>query len=205
MKDGREVLAGLLAGNRRFAAGRGRFAERCRPERRRELVAGQRPVAAVLGCADSRVPAEMVFDQGLGDLFVVRVAGNVVGPTQLGSLEFAAEVLGVRLVLVLGHQDCGAVRAALKVQAGRPVPDSPHLGEIVSRVLPAAAAAAAVLPAKERLAGAVRANVRLGLRAVLAGSPILRRLHEEEGLVVAGGVYDLATGLVEPVGPGDGP
>jgi len=199
-----EILARLQEGNRRFVAGEGRFARRCRPERRLALVGGQRPVAVVLGCADSRVPAELIFDQGLGDLFVVRVAGNVVGPTQLGSVEFAVEALGTRLVVVLGHERCGAVQAALEVHGGAEAPASPHLGEIVARILPAVAQVQHE-PASGRLSAAVRANVRRSAAALLDGSPLLRRMQAEEGLQVVGAVYDLATGVVMFLDEADAP
>jgi carbonic anhydrase len=110
MIPAQEALTRLKEGNRRFVAGR-TSGDDGRP---RDLSGGQAPMAAILGCSDSRVPAEIVFDQGPGDLFIVRVAGNIASPTQIGSIEFAASVLGTRLVVVLGHQECGAVEAALE-------------------------------------------------------------------------------------------
>lgn len=194
--DAVRALAELRAGNERFVTDA--------PDRRvasdlahcRTLVGGQEPVAAVLGCADSRVPVEMVFDQSPGDLFVVRVAGNVAAPTQLGSLEYAATVLGVRLLVVLGHSGCGAVTAALDVLGGAPSL-SPHLEKIVTRIRPSLPAGP-VSPEDHDAAldAAVRANVRATVAAVRRESDLLAPLLASGELVVAGAYYDLETGRV---------
>src|SRR5881394_1889330 len=131
-----EALERLREGNRRFAAGvavNDRFAHYAR---RSAVADRQEPFAIVLGCSDSRVPAEIVFDQGLGDLFVIRVAGNIVAPSQIGSVEFAAERYGVRLVVVLGHSNCGAVLATVEELGRGPSEQSRHLSSIVDRIRP---------------------------------------------------------------------
>ena len=132
-----DALERLREGNRRFASGRGGRNISGTQANRAELSAGQNPFAIVLACSDSRVPVEMVFDQGLGDLFVIRVAGNVVAPSQVGSVEFAAAQLGTRLVVVLGHSNCGAVDATLKELAADQEVQSPNLRAIVDRIRPA--------------------------------------------------------------------
>src|SRR4051794_26617867 len=135
MINAREALERLREGNRRFVAGRGEDVLTT-PSRRRELADGQEPFAIVLGCSDSRVPAEIVFDQGLGDLFVIRVAGNIVAPSGIGSVEFAAERFGTRLVVVLGHTRCGAIQATLEDLQGNGENRSRHLASIVDRIRP---------------------------------------------------------------------
>nr|MEE4269821.1 carbonic anhydrase [Candidatus Krumholzibacteria bacterium] len=164
------------------------------PARRAETVAIQQPMAVVLGCADSRVPPELVFDQGPGDLFVVRVAGNVAGSTPLGSIEFAVQQLGVRLVVVLGHTGCGAVQAALQERAGPPLGLSPHLGAVVAEIMPALAdfPAQLVEPTPETIAS----NALLATANLTQKSPVLARAVEEGNLAVATAVYDLGTGNV---------
>src|SRR6187431_3117127 len=131
-----EALARLREGNRRFAENRIVAPEISHQERRAELTERQEPFAIVLGCSDSRVPAELIFDQGFGDLFVIRVAGNIVAPSQVGSVEFAAERYHTRLVVVLGHSKCGAIDATIE-ELGRPSKDqSRNLQSIVDRVRP---------------------------------------------------------------------
>ena len=197
MRAAREALDRLREGNFRFASDR-RDAETSldRP-RRLELAKGQEPFAIVLGCSDSRVPAEIVFDQGLGDLFVIRVAGNIVAPSQVGSVEFAAARFGTRLVVVLGHSECGAVLATLE-ELRRPTENqSPNLRAIVDRVRPAV---------EPLLAGggdgatlveeAVRANIRASVDGLRHGSTILEALVREDGLLIVGAEYGLASGRV---------
>src|SRR5438477_10098357 len=136
MISAREALERLRYGNRRFVSGRRRNATLTNQTRRSELAAGQEPFAIILGCSDSRVPAEIVFDQGLGDLFVIRVAGNIVASSQIGSVEFAAERFGTPLVVVLGHSRCGAIQATLE-QLMRPTEmQSRNLRSIVDRIRP---------------------------------------------------------------------
>jgi carbonic anhydrase len=124
MLDAARALARLREGNRRFASNQGTGAMLSTATRRAALVAGQEPFAIILGCSDSRVPAELVFDQGFGDLFVIRVAGNIVAPSQVGSVEFAASRFGTRLVVVMGHSQCGAVIATLDELQGRATTES---------------------------------------------------------------------------------
>jgi carbonic anhydrase len=168
-------------------------------ERRRELASGQEPFAIVLGCSDSRVPAEIVFDQGLGDLFVIRVAGNVVAPSQVGSIEFAAERFGTRLVVVLGHSSCGAVLATLE-ELGRPAESrSRNLRSIVDRIRPSVEPLLGTGPEPQPEAlvrAAVRANIRASVHHLRYGSEILEQLTAD-GLLVVGAEYSLETGLVE--------
>src|SRR5215510_3789443 len=135
MLSASQALDRLKAGNARFVAERA-HAGRSSQARRAELVSGQEPFAIILGCSDSRVPAELVFDQGFGDLFVIRVAGNIVAPSQIGSIEFAASRFGTRLVVVMGHSQCGAVTATLEELMGRTTSTSPNLRDIVDRVRP---------------------------------------------------------------------
>jgi carbonic anhydrase len=170
------------------------------PSRREELLSGQEPFAIVLGCSDSRVPAELVFDQGFGDLFVIRVAGNIVAPSQVGSVEFAAARFGTRLVVVMGHTQCGAVMATLEVVLGRKSTKSRNLHSIVDRVRPAVEP---LLTARARqpdldalLPEAVRANVRASVDQLRHGSDILEDLIRTNGLQVVGAEYSLESGVV---------
>lgn len=194
------ALRRLRDGNTRFVSGEGTRDLAREHLRRRKLVSDQAPFAIVLGCSDSRVPAEMVFDQGLGDLFVIRVAGNIVAPSQVGSIEFAAERFGVRLVVVLGHSQCGAVQAALE-EYRRPAPEgSPNLGFIVRSILPGVEAAVAQTGLQDPDAlthCAVRENIRASARHLRHGSEVLERLIAESGLLVVGAEYSLETGVVE--------
>jgi len=203
-----EALQRLRAGNQRFvSAARGQGALKSL-EGFRDLAGGQAPFAIVLGCADSRVPAELVFDQGLGDLFVIRVAGNIVAPSQVGSIEFAAERFGTRLVVVMGHDNCGAILATLEELQRPSANRSPNLRAIVDRVRPS------VEPllddgqaADDQLVDrAVRANIRASANHLRHGSGILEHLIRNEGLVVVGAEYSLDTGVVDFFDgtPGDG-
>jgi carbonic anhydrase len=179
----------LMQGNKRFAKqkikqpNRGSF-------RLREVAKGQNPFAAILGCADSRVPAEIIFDQGLGDLFVVRVAGNVATPEEIGSLEFGTLVLGSKAILVLGHSSCGAVKATID---DKPVPGK--IGSILEQIKPA-------LSAKNQSGNTLKnvtiANIKTQI-AVLKTSPVISDLITTGKLKIIGGFYDLETGIVTPV------
>ena len=192
-----QALARLRDGNRRFASNAGAGAPS--PVHRAALVAGQAPFAIVLGCSDSRVPAEMVFDQGFGDLFVIRVAGNIVAPSQIGSVEFAASRFGTRLVVVMGHSHCGAVVATLEELRGTATSESRNLGAIVDRIKPAVAPLSAErgLDDDALLREAIRANVRASVHQLRSGSPLLERLIHKDGLVVIGAEYSLESGLVD--------
>lgn len=200
MIPAQEALERLREGNRRFVADvRGRDGLSS-PTRRRELASGQEPLAIVLGCSDSRVPAEIVFDQGLGDLFVIRVAGNIVAPSQVESVEFAAEQFGTRLVVVMGHTRCGAILATLR-ELGRPPGErSGKLRSIVGRVRPSVEALMAT-DLKHDPEGlvreAVRANIRVSADHLRHGSELLERMALTDGLVVIGAEYSLDTGVVE--------
>jgi carbonic anhydrase len=200
MIPARDALALLREGNRRFVSdvgGRDRFEGRARPI---ELAAGQAPFAAILGCSDSRVPVEIVFDQGLGDLFVIRVAGNIVAPSQIGSVEFAAEQFGSRLVVVLGHSRCGAIETTLE-QLRRPVENqSRNLHSIVDLVRPAVEGLLASEFKHDHQAllhAAVRANIRASVRNLRHGSDIIENLIQNAGLRVVGAEYSLETGVVD--------
>lgn len=195
-----EALERLREGNRRFVSDvRGR-STRASPTRRSELVDGQEPFAIILGCADSRVPAEIVFDQGLGDLFVIRVAGNVVAPSGIGSVEYAAERFGTRLVVVLGHSMCGAVLATLQ-ELERPTGSrSPNLRSIVDRIRPSVEALMETELRRDPDAlarHAVRANIRTSANHLRHGSEILEHLIQRDGLLVVGAEYSLETGVVD--------
>jgi carbonic anhydrase len=194
-----EALALLRHGNDRFVANLSDAAPALNPARRNALLAGQDPIAIVLGCSDSRVPAEIVFDQGLGDLFVIRVAGNIVAPSQVGSVEFAAERFGTRLVVVMGHSQCGAVQATLEEVLGRASTRSRNLRSIVDRVRPAVEPMIAGRDQSHLEAlmhDAVRANVRASADQLRHGSTLLEQLIHNEGLVVVGAEYSLETGVV---------
>ena len=165
-----------------------------------ELAAGQEPFAIILGCSDSRVPAEIVFDQGLGDLFVIRVAGNIVAPSQIGSVEFAAERFGTRLVVVLGHSQCGAIQATIDELKRPTVNQSRNLHSIVDRIRPAVEPlfhAQLRLEPDALVRDAVRANVRSSVNHLRHGSEILEELIERSNLAIVGAEYSLETGVVD--------
>lgn len=195
-----QALERLKQGNARFASGRSELDTTITTARRQQLLAGQQPSAVILGCADSRVPVELIFDQGLGELFVIRVAGNVVASSQVGSIEFAAEQFGTRLVVVLGHQDCGAVDATLKELRQPSENRSRGLSSIVNRIRPAVEVLLETdLKDDEQrlLRQAVRANVRVSANFLRHGSAILERMVEEEGMIIVGAEYSMETGQVE--------
>jgi carbonic anhydrase len=195
-----EALNRLQEGNRRFVLDVGSGVASTSQSRRSELVAGQEPFAIILGCSDSRVPAELIFDQGLGDLFVIRVAGNIVAPSQVGSIEFAAERFGTRLVVVLGHTMCGAVLATLE-ELERPTESrSPNLRSIVDRIRPAVETLLETEPRQSKdvlVKHAVRANIRASVNHLRHGSQILEQLVQRDGLLVVGAEYSLETGVVD--------
>jgi carbonic anhydrase len=200
MISARDALALLRDGNRRFVSDVRSHDTLPSRARRIELAAGQEPFATVLGCSDSRVPVEIVFDQGLGDLFVIRVAGNIVAPSLIGSVEFAAEQFGTRLVVVLGHSDCGAIQATLE-QLQRPKENQSHnLHSIVDLVRPSVEGLLATdlrnnLP--ELIHQAVRANIRASVNHLRHGSEIIEQLVRNDGLLVVGAEYSLKTGVVD--------
>jgi len=199
MDAARQILEELRQGNLRFLRAPDEPRHGCDAARRRAVAAGQAPRAAVLACADSRVPPEVVFDQGIGDLFVVRVAGNVVDELVLGSVEFAVATLGCRLVLVLGHSRCGAVAATVDAVEGAEV-GSPHLQAIVERARPAVLAARPADGGSLRsvwIDRAVRENTRHSARALQQGSSLLDRAIRDQGVLIASAHYSLDTGEVE--------
>jgi len=187
-----EVLLALSEGNERFVRGE-TLAPHRNMTRLQEVAALQSPFAVVLGCADSRVPVEIVFDQGFGDLFVTRIAGNVATPEIIGSLEFATLILGAKIIYVLGHTSCGAVTAAMKRE---PVPG--QISSLFQYLRPA------VKLSGNDLDRAVRENVINQAMTIAEASPVIAALIDEDRLKVAGGVYDLATGIVTnvPITPG---
>jgi len=195
-----EALERLREGNQRFASGAVASYRYENFVRRSELADRQEPFAIILGCSDSRVPAEIVFDQGLGDLFVIRVAGNIVAPSQVGSVEFAAERFGTPLVVVLGHSRCGAILAALE-ELERPSQDqSRNLRSIVRRVR-ASVEPLLSTPLRDDpealVEQAVRANVRASANHLRHGSEVLEQLEEQGKLLIVGAEYSLETGLVD--------
>jgi carbonic anhydrase len=184
------AIAELLQGNKRFSSqktsqpNRGSF-------RLREVASGQKPFAAILGCADSRVPAEIVFDQGLGDLFVVRVAGNIATPEEIGSLEYGTLVLGAKVISVLGHQKCGAVKAAMDNQ---PVPG--QIGSVLKHIK--TLKFANTDKTGDLLRATTIANVKNQI-ATLKASPVVTELINSGKLKIIGGFYSLDTGIVTQV------
>jgi len=196
--SGPDALEKLREGNARFVAGVISVQALASHTKRGREIDPQEPLAIVLGCSDARVPAEIVFDQGLGDLFVIRVAGNIVAPSQVGSVEFAAERFGTRLVVVLGHSRCGAILATME-ELRRPTANhSRNLSSIVDRVRPSVESLlSAGLPHDTLVREAVRANIRLAVNHLRHGSATLEQLILNDGLVVVGAEYSLETGIVD--------
>jgi Carbonic anhydrase len=200
MISAREALERLREGNLRFTANARGADAFLSGTRHAPLATVQEPFAIILGCSDSRVPAEIVFDQGLGDLFVIRVAGNIVAPSQVGSVEFAAARYGTRLVVVLGHSQCGAILATLDELQRPGASQSRNLRAIVDRVRPSVEA---LLETELRrdlgalVAHAVRANIRASAGHLRHGSEVLEQLIQDEGLLIVGAEYSLETGVVD--------
>ena len=182
------ALAELKAGNEHHARHQYQHPHE-NASRQRELIAGQHPHAEILSCADSRVPPEIIFDQGLGDLFVVRVAGNVATDTEIGSLEYGAEHLHIPLLVVLGHESCGAVTAA--VQGG---PPEGHIAALVNLIQPAVEKSRGM--SGDLVANAVRINVEMVVNQLRSSTPVLSELVAHGKLKIVGGVYSLETGKV---------
>jgi carbonic anhydrase len=200
MISAREALGRLREGNSRFAADLRAVDSLASQVRRAELARSQEPFAIILGCSDSRVPAEIVFDQGLGDLFVIRVAGNIVAPSQVGSVEFAAARFGTRLVVVLGHSQCGAILATLE-ELRRPTENqSKNLRAIVDRVRPSVEGlleGPLMRDPDALVKQAVRDNIRASTNHLRHGSELLEQLIQNDGLLVVGAEYSLETGVVD--------
>jgi carbonic anhydrase len=190
------ALRRLIEGNQRFRQGSGGSAAGRGFEAARSS-AQQRPFAIVLGCSDSRTPVEIVFDQGFGDLFVVRVAGNIVAPSIVGSIEFAASQFGTRLVVVMGHTGCGAIAATMNALATGLGPESKNLRAITDRIAPHIEAIALRGSGPETMRDAMQANVRASVDHLRHGSQILEELVLKGRVVVVGGEYDLETGQVQ--------
>ena len=195
-----EGLQRLIEGNRRFVADERGSESYASQARRADLVSGQAPFAVILGCSDSRVPVEIIFDQGLGDLFVIRVAGNIVAPSQVSSVEFAAERFGTRLVVVLGHTHCGAIAATLDALQAPPHLRSRDPHSIVDRVRPSVEGLLDT-PLRHDPAAlahhAGRANIRASANHLRHGSRVIEQLIQRDGLMVVGAEYSLETGMVE--------
>ncbi len=195
-----EALQRLRDGNKRFTSNLRTQESLFCDHRRGELLSGQEPYAIILGCSDSRVPAEIVFDQGLGDLFVIRVAGNIVAPSQIGSVEFAVSQFGTRLVIVLGHSQCGAVCATIEELTHGHSSGSENIRSIVERVKPSIEGLMSTDLKDDRDAlekEAVRANVRASANQLRHGSAIIENLIATDGLLVVGAEYSLESGVVE--------
>ncbi len=188
--DPEQALQKLTEGNRNFAGGYMYFPNRG-IDRRKAVLKGQQPFAAVLSCSDSRVPPELVFGVGLGDLFVIRTAGNLAGEVALASLEYPVLILGVRLIVVLGHQDCGAVTAAVQ---GEPQPG--HLDVLLKVIRPAVEEARSKGQA-DIIGSAIRLNVKRTVASLASSEPVLSKAVKENRLKIAGGLYQLESGLVE--------
>lgn len=201
MDSAQSSLERLRAGNHRFVSDDLHYCGTPTIHTRRNaLVSGQEPFAIILGCSDSRVPAEIIFDQGLGDLFVIRVAGNIVGPSQIGSVEFAAANFGTQLVVVLGHTRCGAVSATIKELQRQTECPSPGLCSIVDRIRPFVEG---LVGANQRLSPdallqrAVRSNIKAAANQLRHGSTIIEQLILSKSLMVVGAEYSVETGVVD--------
>ena len=195
-----KALQKLIEGNKRYIEGTADGAELTITTRRQQITDGQNPFAAILGCSDSRVPAELVFNRGLGDLFVIRVAGNIVAPSQIGSVEFACQHFGTQLVVVLGHSHCGAINATVDALMGDPDNLSPNVASIVDRVTPA------VLPIVKRnsykdkddlVHQAMRANIEQSVNGLQMRSRILRSMVDRGQIKIIGAEYSIETGMVD--------
>ena len=200
MVPAREALERLLEGNRRFVDETRTSEALASAKRRNALTSGQAPFAVILGCSDSRVPVEIIFDQGLGDLFVIRVAGNIVAPSQVGSVEFAAERFQTRLVVVLGHSSCSAIDTTLQELQRPTTHQSRNLYSIVDRIRPGVESLLATElrhDPEALLHHAVRANIRAAANQLRHGSEIVEQLIRTEGLLVVGAEYSLDTGVVD--------
>jgi carbonic anhydrase len=196
-----EALERLREGNRRFVSDVHNRDTLTNQVRRRELMAGQEPFAIILGCSDSRVPVEVIFDQGLGDLFVIRVAGNIVAPPLVGSVEYAAEEFGTRLVVVLGHSKCGAIKAALEELACPSKDHSPNHRAILDRIRPAVEPLLLRpdpgCPENTLEQQAVRTNILNSANQLRDESELIKQLIQKDGLRIVGAEYSLETGVVD--------
>jgi carbonic anhydrase len=195
-----DALTRLREGNARFVANVRSVEAMASVARRADPMKPQEPVAVILGCSDSRAPAETIFDQGMGDLFVIRVAGNIVAPSQIGSVEFAAERFGTRLVVVMGHTHCGAVSATIEAILDPNPPRSRNLLSITDRIVPAVSPLMKTELARDRatlMRAATRANVATAADHLRHGSRLLEEAQLRDGLVIVGAEYDIESGQVD--------
>jgi carbonic anhydrase len=195
-----DALRRLVAGNTRYMNDVRSVSALASQLQRVDLVAGQSPFAIILCCSDSRAPAEILFDQGVGDLFVIRVAGNIIAPSGVGSAEFAAAAFGTRLIVVMGHSSCGAVKATLDVLRGQGTVASDNIRDIVDRIRPSAQTVLELgkdRAPEQQLIDAVRANVRHSVDHLRHGSRLLEDMVREGQVAIVGGVYDLSSGCVD--------
>jgi carbonic anhydrase len=195
-----QALECLREGNRRFVSGEQNADTHLRHSKQSDLAQDQEPFAIILGCSDSRVPTEIIFDQGPGDLFVIRIAGNIVAPSQIGSIEFAAAQFGTRLVVVMGHSHCGAVRATIDEIRPPAQGRSHHMGSIIDRIRPTVeklAGSRSEQDSEAFLDSAIRANVSASVEQLKTGSEILEQLIRDDGLLVVGAEYSLENRVVD--------
>lgn len=196
----KEAFQRLVEGNDRFIEGDSNFSRQDTLDRREQLASGQAPFAVILGCSDSRVPAELVFDQGLGDLFVIRIAGNVIAPSQIGSIEFAVERFGTPLVIVLGHTSCGAISATVEALMNPTVQTQClNIGSIVKRIAPSVQEllnSGANLNKDQLISSACKANIRSSVNQLQHSSEFIEEMVEAGKLAIVGAEYDLETGRV---------
>ena len=199
MTSAEEALIRLKEGNKRFVSEDSQQSQKINQSRRHQLLEGQKPFAVILGCSDSRAPAEIVFDQGLGDLFVIRVAGNIVAPSQVGSIEFAVETYETPLVVVLGHSHCGAINATIEALENGTESTSHNLMSIVTRIKPSIETLFETDLKNDReelMKYAVRSNIRASVNQIRYSSPSIERLMLSDKLQVVGAEYSLETGNV---------
>ena len=192
-----EALKRLRKGNKRFVSDSSIFNKISHKSRHHSLIENQDPFAIILGCSDSRVPAEIVFDQSLGDLFSIRVAGNIVAPSQIGSVELAVERFGTRLVIIMGHSRCGAIQATIEELKRPSGTQSKNLRSIVDRIHPSLTSLDLDQAPEILLQQAVRANIHSSVRQLEHGSIILEQLAKKGELLILGAEYSLDTGIVD--------
>ena len=193
-----KALKQLKGGNSRYIEAEINGAKIDRSVVQHEVILKQKPYAIILGCSDSRVPAEAIFDQGVGDLFIVRIAGNIVAPSQIGSIEFACQQFGTQLVVVLGHTGCGAISATIGSLLGDPGEISPNLAAIVDRISPAVQPIISDGDDRDDILNkAIRANINYSAQQLESGSEILRDLVKQKKLTIVGAEYSIESGRVE--------
>ena len=195
MLSAEKSLERLKEGNRRFVSGEITGLATFGPKDREQLVIGQQPFAIILGCSDSRVPIELLFDQGFGDLFVIRIAGNIVARSQLGSVEYAIQELGVKLVVVMGHAHCGAVSAAITASSDGVVPNAEHLNYVVEKIKPSL-----LVDGDNQeitLDNSIRSNTRRSVQCLKSESAIIKKHAEKNDICILPAHFSINTGEVE--------